>query len=185
VPYLRVLVSAGIGEALYPHPQWAALRRTWRAMYPVADLPAQRRAELGRLEADIPRFVQALVDHRPATLHGARIRDLWPTSARRPERLLARFRAWGDDLGVLARQRPALVFAVLGQAKTTGLLSPESESRLLSDLLTAWAVRSSLEPDRPGVHSGPPDPFPPDVPGLPPGAPTLIPFTPGPARALL
>ena len=27
VPYLRVLVSATIGEALYPHPQWAAMRR--------------------------------------------------------------------------------------------------------------------------------------------------------------
>jgi len=179
---VRVLVSTGIGEALYPHPQWAALRRTWRAMYPVADLPAHRRADLGRLEAEIPRFVQALVDHRPATLHGARIRDLWPVSARRPERLLARFRAWGDDLRVLARQRPALVFAVLGQAKAAGLLGPEAESRLLSDLLTAWAVRSSLEPDGRGDDAGP---FAPDVQGLPSGVPTLIPFPPGPARALL
>ena len=129
VPYLRVLVSAGIGEALYPHPQWAGLRRTWRAMYPVTDLPAGRRAELGRIEAEIPRFVDVLVGHRPAALHGARIADLWPTSARRPERLLARFRAWGDDLEILSRQRPALVFAVLGQAKAAGLLSPEAENR--------------------------------------------------------
>jgi hypothetical protein len=187
VPYVRVLVSTGIGEALYPHPQWAALRDTWRAMYPVADLPAHRRADLGRLEAEIPRFVQALVDHRPATLHGARIRDLWPVSARRPELLLARFRAWGDDLRVLARQRPALVFAVLGQAKAVGLLSPEAESRLLSDLLTAWAVRSSLEPDRPTADGRSADAGPPasDVPGLPSGAPSLIPFSPGLARAQL
>jgi hypothetical protein len=182
VPYLRVLVSAGIGEALYPHPQWAALRRTWRAMYPVADLPAHRREELGRLEAEIPLLVPALVDHRPAALRGARIRDLWPVSARRPERLLARFRAWGEDPGVLARQRPALVFAVLGQAKAAGLLSPESESRLLSDLLTAWAVRSSLDPDGRGDDAGP---FAPDAQGLPSGVPTLIPFPPGPVRALL
>jgi len=181
VPYLRVLVSAGIGEALYPHPQWAGLRRTWHAMYPVGDLPVGRRVELGRIEAEIPRFVEALVGHRPAALHGARIADLWPTSARRPERLLARFRAWGDDLEILSRQRPALVFAVLGQAKAAGLLSPEAENRLLSDLLTAWAVRSSLDVGAHDADPWPPSPFPAD----PPGVPTPVPSLPGPARASL
>jgi hypothetical protein len=177
VPYLRVLVSAGIGETLYPHPQWAGLRRTWRAMYPVTDLPAGRRGELGRIEAEIPRFVDVLVGHRPAALHGARIADLWPTSARRPERLLARFRAWGDDVEILSRQRPALVFAVLGQAKAAGLLSPEAENGLLSDLLTAWAVRSSLDPGVQGADGQPP--------ALMPGLPAPIPSTPGLVRATL
>ena len=39
----------------------------------------------------------------------------------------------------------SLVFAVIGQAKAAGLISPEAESRLLSVLLQAWAVRSSLD----------------------------------------
>ena len=141
------------------------------------DRRAGRRGELGRIEAEIPRFVDVLVGHRPAALHGARIADLWPTSARRPERLLARFRAWGDDLEILSRQRPALVFAVLGQAKAAGLLSPEAENRLLSDLLTAWAVRSSLDPGVQGADGQPP--------ALMPGLPAPIPSTPGLARATL
>jgi hypothetical protein len=45
----------------------------------------------------------------------------------------------------MARQRPALVFAVLGQAKAAGRISAEEESSQLSSLLTAWAVRDSLD----------------------------------------
>ena len=64
---------------------------------------------------------------------------------RRPEQLLALHDAWQDDLGVLARQSPTLVFAVLGQARAVGRVDPGAESQVLSDVLTAWAVRSSLD----------------------------------------
>jgi hypothetical protein len=37
-----------------------------------------------------------------------------------------------------------LVFAVLGQARADGQLSPEDEAVLLAKLLTHWALRSSL-----------------------------------------
>jgi hypothetical protein len=33
---------------------------------------------------------------------------------------------------------------VLGQARADGLITPEEESRTVSDLLTQWAVRSTL-----------------------------------------
>jgi len=57
----------------------------------------------------------------------------------------------------MARQPPSLVFAVVGQAKTAGLISPEAESRLLSALLQAWAVRSSLDVvQRPHSNHAPP-----------------------------
>jgi hypothetical protein len=39
---------------------------------------------------------------------------------------------------------PALVFAVAGQARADGWLSPEQESRLLSTLLTHWALQHTL-----------------------------------------
>jgi hypothetical protein len=39
---------------------------------------------------------------------------------------------------------PALVFAVLGQARADGRLSPEDESALLAKLLTHWALASTL-----------------------------------------
>jgi hypothetical protein len=144
-PYLRVLISSRIGEALYPHPQWAAMRRTWRAMYPTANLPASAAADLRRVETAIPRFVRVLLAHRPPALDGRPLRALWPTAERRPDRLLALHRRWGTDVAVLSRRRPTLALAVLGQARTGGLLTPEEESRVLSDLLTVWAVRSSLD----------------------------------------
>lgn len=144
-PYLRVLISVTIGNALYPHPQWAAMRRTWKQLYPVADLPADRRAGLRRIEDGIPRFVELLLNHRSPQLDGRRLGDLWPVRERHPARLLNLFQRWAGDVAVMARQPPSLVFAVIGQAKVAGLISPEAESTALSELLTAWAVRSSLD----------------------------------------
>ena len=40
---------------------------------------------------------------------------------------------------------PTLVFAVLGQARASGRLSPEDESELLGRLLTHWALRATLD----------------------------------------
>ncbi len=71
------------------------------------------------------------------------------TSGRARERHRARLirlhHDWAGDIAVMARQPSSLVFAVIGQAKSAGLISPEEESRLLSVLLQAWAVRSSLD----------------------------------------
>jgi hypothetical protein len=39
---------------------------------------------------------------------------------------------------------PSLVFAVMGQARSDGKLSPEDESLLLRKLLTFWALRATL-----------------------------------------
>jgi hypothetical protein len=145
MPYLRVLISAGIGEALYPHPQWHAMRQTWKRLYPVEQLPVERRSDIAAFESTITRFVELLLNHRSSGLRGRRLGDIWPVDERRPERLLGQFEEWGGDLGVMARQSPTLVFAVLGQAKVEGVIAPETESRLLRALLSAWAVRSSLD----------------------------------------
>jgi hypothetical protein len=145
MPYIRVLLSASVGDTLYPHPQWRALADAWRAMYPVSDLPVERRWEIERLEQGLPAMADLMVSHRSAALGGHQLADLMPVQERRPEQLLALHRAWGDDVGVLTRQSPTLVFAVLGQARAMGLVDPVHESRVLSDVLTAWAVRSSLD----------------------------------------
>ena len=42
------------------------------------------------------------------------------------------------------RASPSLVFAVIGQARADGKLSPEDESLLLCKLLTFWALRATL-----------------------------------------
>lgn len=144
IPYVRVLLSCAIGNELYPHRQWADMAQTWKALYPVASLPADRQREFALIEAGIPAFAKVLVNHRPASLKGRSLRDCFPLAERQPARLQALHHAWRDDLGVMARQRPALVFAVIGQARASGRIDPEAETQLVSSLLRAWALRSSL-----------------------------------------
>ncbi len=43
------------------------------------------------------------------------------------------------------RASPTLVFAVIGQAKMEGTMSPEEESTTVAKLLTHWALRSTLD----------------------------------------
>ncbi|SDS94779.1 hypothetical protein SAMN04488543_2698 [Friedmanniella luteola] len=143
-PYLRVLLSCAIGAELYPHPQWADMARTWKELYPVADLPPERQDEFALLEAEIPAFALLLAEHRSPALQGRSLRNSFPLGQRRPQRLLKLFHQWRSDLGVLARQPPTLVFAVVGQARAAQLITPEAESELLSAVLRAWALRSSL-----------------------------------------
>ena len=42
------------------------------------------------------------------------------------------------------RASPVLVFAVIGQARADGNITPEDESSLLSKLLTYWALRATV-----------------------------------------
>ncbi len=145
MPYLRVLISAGIGEALYPHPQWRGMREAWKRLYPVDSLPAERRSEIAKFESTIERFVDLLLNHRSDKLRGRALGEIFPADGRRPEQLLGLYRQWAGDLGVMARRSPTLVFAALGQAKSAGVIPPEAESGLLTTLLNAWAVRASLD----------------------------------------
>ena len=64
---------------------------------------------------------------------------------RQPQRLRAYFDAWGGSRLALQAAAPALVFAVLGQARADGRLTPEQESRIVADLLSDWAMRSTLD----------------------------------------
>jgi hypothetical protein len=40
---------------------------------------------------------------------------------------------------------PTLAFAAIGQARTDGQITPETESKAIGNLLTDWAVRSTLD----------------------------------------
>lgn len=144
IPYLRVLISCAMGQALYPDDQWARLARTWKLLYPASELPPARQKEFAEFETAVPALVAAMLDHRSASLGNRPLRDAFPVAQRQPARLLALHGAWANDLGVMARQPPSLVFAALGQARVRGQLSPEGESSLIGILLRAWALRSTL-----------------------------------------
>ena len=146
IPWIRVKLSCAIGEALYPNPQWRELATLWEALYPPDKLDSDRRRRLEALEATFPRLVELLVDHRPAALRGRSLREVMPLAERQPERL-SRLWSWCRQANDRIRQlAPSLAFAVLGQARALGDLSPERESRTVERLLTYWAIRSTLEP---------------------------------------
>lgn len=144
IPWIRVKLSCAIGNAFYPHAQWQRLAALWQSYYPLSGLDDERRELFARLEMSMPEFAKLLVEHRPKALRGQSLRKALACAERSPARLAALFAVWSKDPTRMYRARPSLVFAVLGQAKADGRLSPEDESDLFAKLLTYWAMRSTL-----------------------------------------
>ncbi len=143
-PWIRVILSCAIGEALYPHPQWQRLARLWESFYPKTGLDVSRYSLLNRLEAGIPDFVDLLVHHQPRSLRGRSLIEVMDTGNRLPDRLTDYYEHWRRMPTAMYRTAPTLVFAVIGQARADGRISPEQESTILAKLLTHWAVRDTL-----------------------------------------
>lgn len=144
-PWLRVKLSAAMGQALYPHQQWNRFAAMWEELYPLDGLDDPRMALLRRLEAQLPAFVTLLVNHRPMRLGGRSLPEVLDTVAHTPVRLSALFTHWLVAPAAMYRARPTTVFAVLGQAVADGRLSPEDESTLVGKLLTFWALKTTLD----------------------------------------
>jgi hypothetical protein len=144
-PWIRVKLSCAMGRALYPQPQWHALARLWELLYPTAGLDATTHGLLAMLEASIPEFVELLVNFRPKSLGGKSLQEVMPLAERHPSRLAGYYQLWARSPAQMQSASPTLVFAVIGQAKAEGKISPEAESNTLSRLLTYWAMRSALD----------------------------------------
>jgi len=144
-PWIRVKLSCAVGAALYPHPQWVKLAALWESLYPPVALPMTQRLLFGLLERSIPALVALLTEHRPARLRGRSLREVLGVESRQPARLLALWHWWRRSPLRMRASPPSLVFAVIGQGKMAGLIGPEEESRIVAELLTFWALRSSWE----------------------------------------
>ncbi len=143
-PWIRVKLSCAIGQALYPHSQWQELCALWESLYPATNLPAAQRLWLWQLEQQIPLLVGLLTQQRPAALKGKTLVEALGVVERQPSYLQSIFSSIKpQDLQHLS---PSLAFALLGQARWDGQLSPEQESRLVNRLLTHWALHRALEP---------------------------------------
>jgi hypothetical protein len=99
---------------------------------------------VNQLEAGIPEFINLLIHHQPRSLHGQSLIEVMDTANRQPDRLNAYFEHWQRTPAAMYRAAPTLVFAVIGQARSDGRMSPEQESAILAKLLTHWAIRSTL-----------------------------------------
>ena len=144
-PWIRVKLSCAMGQALYPHPQWERLAGLWEAYYPVNLLDPERRDSFVKLQATLPGFVALLVNHRPKSLRGHSLAEVLEVQNRQPRHLRAFLRAWRRDPAKMYSAPPTLVFAVIGQARSDGRMSPEQESTILAKLLTHWALSSTLD----------------------------------------
>ncbi len=145
VPWLRVHLSCAMGAALYPHPQWQRLRALWTAFYPPYGLTPPTRRLFALLQDSMPAFVALLVNHRPAALHGRTLVQALGVTERQPARLTGLYHDWYRSPAGMYRASPSLVFAVIGQARADGRISPEDEAALLAKLLGHWALTSTLQ----------------------------------------
>ncbi len=93
----------------------------------------------------MPTFVSLLTNHRPKSLRGKSLGEVFTSAERQPSRLRAQLDAWGGSRLRMQLAPPCLVFAAIGQARADGRLSPEQESWMLADLLTDWAMRNTLD----------------------------------------
>ena len=139
-PWIRVKISLALGAALFPHPQWEALSRQWEGLYPTDELGADKQDLLRRLEAVLPAFAELVFNHRPASLRGQRVADIFPAAERQPDQLRALYDTWQQHPHLRERGAPSLVFAVVGQAKADGRITTNEEVRVLGHMLNHWAL---------------------------------------------
>jgi hypothetical protein len=143
-PWLRVQLSCALGDALYPHSQWAELARRWRALYPPPERQPGLRALLDNLCATMPALAGLLVDHRPPALAGRTLAEALTSAELHPTRLAAELRRLGPRAAAWRELGPCRVFALLGQGRADGAISPALEARLLAELLGHWALRRAF-----------------------------------------
>lgn len=142
-PATRVTLLCALGKALYPSAQWDGLSRLWQSLYPTNGLPEATRALFQRLEASIPDFVSALLEHRPRGLGGEPFGTVLRAPERQPAQLSAYYKQWRSTPAQMFRAPPTLALAVIGQARAQHKITPEQESDLVARLLTHWALRGT------------------------------------------
>lgn len=145
MPWIRVMVSAAIGEALFPHPQWKRVARLWESYYPPAGIDPTVARLVATLREGIPEFIDFLMNVRPPSLRGYSLRQAMNPRERCPQRLTALFSEWSRNPQSMYEAPPSLAFAVFGQARLDGRQSPEEESTVLGKLLTYWALKTTLD----------------------------------------
>jgi hypothetical protein len=109
-------------------------------LYPTDELGADKQDLLRRLEAVLPAFAELVFNHRPASLRGQRVADIFPAAERQPDQLRALYDTWQQHPHLRERGAPSLVFAVVGQAKADGRITTNEEVRVLGHMLNHWAL---------------------------------------------
>jgi hypothetical protein len=144
-PWIRVKLSAAIGDAFYPDAGWKQLADLWESYYPRSGAPVQQLDLLLLLERTIPELASLLVEHRPPGLGGRSLREALDTDELQPSRLRALLTHWRRAPDGMYRTRPIVVLAAIGQGRLDGKITPEEESTVIGKLLSHWALWSTLQ----------------------------------------
>lgn len=143
-PWIRVKLSVAMGRALYPHPQWTELEQMWERLYPRTLMSASQRSAFEMLDRAIPQFISALLAVRPPALGGRSVGQALSLPERHPQQLLGLWQRVKARPQQLLADTPTLAFAVLGQARYSGLLPASQELRVIAELLQRWALAGYL-----------------------------------------
>jgi hypothetical protein len=148
MPWMRVRLSAALGQALYPDPQWGRLCSLWESYYPIDRLPSEQRELIAALDATMAAFIDHILEHRPERLLLRTLRGVLASDSRAPERLRGLYRLWRKAPALGQKAAPSLFFAVIGQARSDGEISVEKESEVLERALRFWALQTSTDEAR-------------------------------------
>ncbi len=143
-PWIRVKVSCALGNALYPHAQWAKTAALWESLYPKAGLTAEQLATISALESSINELAKTIATHRPKSLQGSSLGAVLTKRDRSTATLEKFYEQWDNRAESARTGNPTLVFASLGLARAAGKLSPIEESCEFASLLSEWAAEKHL-----------------------------------------
>lgn len=143
-PWIRVRLSIAFGAFLYPDQQWHRLQKLWDQLYPLHLAGRVKMETYKYLEALIPAFIEVMMYHQPPLLKGRTMKMAFSQSTHQVGRLRAWINNWNGQTESFLPLRPSLVFALIGQARADGLMSPEQENGILSKMLRAWALRRNI-----------------------------------------
>lgn len=138
-PWIRVQISIAFGEFLFPGRQWSRLREMWEDIYPTHGLSQRQISMIAALRLVLPSFIELVCEHRPESLKGKALYEVFPVNERQPAMLRKYFSEWQQLPENIIKAPPCLVFAVMGQAKNDGLLQADNESWQIGKILSQWA----------------------------------------------
>ena len=113
--------------------------------YPLADLDRAKRETIALLEKTMPGLAALIAHHRPKSLKGASLKEALETDQRQPAQLSALLRSWSVSPARMYGASPTIVFAVIGQGRAEGTITPETEGRIFANMLNYWALRDTLD----------------------------------------
>lgn len=142
IPYIRVKISCAIGEKLYPDKQWEILEAQWEKQYPIDKLKPSMKELVEALELEIDEMVNVLVAHKPESLNGLSLKDIFSVE-NMPLQLRKTYNELQKDEFRLTSLNPISFFAILGQAKADQKLKIVKEGELVKNALKHWALKKN------------------------------------------